>query len=291
MKKKEFKVMKMKKITIKIVSFLCALVIAITIVPVGNTAYADTQVTGTERENVEKYVMDVLDVYLCYGGSLGWNQKIFNYNARRQNDIAFMNAIEKLQSQKVKNKKVLEEHPYLGEGLYKYSTKTKSILKKTRQKLFGKYYKAPVDKHGYSIIATMPGEWSNKYDEKFGLAGIKYMFPLTLKGNYVRDDAPDVGDYLTSGKVSSVVATEDGYRVTMKYTTSVYYKPKKTTTIREYTVDLKTQGKSYVIKKIAMSKIKGYDNVKKYYHIEKVINELLEDEKILNKNMKKNGKL
>lgn len=250
---------RLKKIKKRLVAFLCIFCAVITIFPVKDTAYAAESVSAEEKEKVEKYIMDTLDVYLCYAGSFGWSQKMFDYGTKRQNDIAIMNCIEKMNSQRVKNRKLLNRFVYLGEGVYKYTNKTKSIIKKERKKLFGKYYKGSKDSCFEFVDFGM--QKNNDYSEDLMLWGIKYMFPILQIDNrnaYVIDDVADIGDYITSGKITNIEATDNGYKVKMKYTTNIYYHPKTTTTKREYTVDLVNSGKSFIIKSIEMSDIKGY---------------------------------
>ena len=86
----------MKKIKKRLVAFLCLFCAVITIFPAKNTVYASESVSAEEKEKVEKYVMDTLDVYLCYAGSYGWSQKMFDYGTKRQNDIAIMNLTKRL---------------------------------------------------------------------------------------------------------------------------------------------------------------------------------------------------
>ena len=256
----------MKKIKKRLVAFLCLFCAVITIFPAKNTVYASESVSAEEKEKVEKYVMDTLDVYLCYAGSYGWSQKMFDYGTKRQNDIAIMNCIGKMNSQRVKSTKLLNRFARLGEGVYKYTNKTKSIIKKERKKLFGNYYKSDDDACFEFIDFGLRKD--NDYSEDLGLWGIKYMFPIVQMGHkaYVIDDVADIGDYVTSGKITNIEAADNGYKVTMKYTTNIYYHPKTTTTEREYTVELVNRGKSFIIKSVEMSDIKDYKKPADIYH-------------------------
>ena len=216
----------------RIMMMLCAVVVAIsTVLGSGVTeVQAATKVSSSQKKQVKKYINHYLKSYLEYGAYLDWNPKTIKFDDKRKTDIviytlAFNN--ETFQSQYVYDDKYVSYS-----GIYKYSKKVKSVIKKRGKKLFGNSYKI---------------SFANA---KSNTNGLLYLLPKSMDGKVILQDACDTGDYYTKTKYQSIKKISGVYVVKIKmaeYCAEEYAGSKK-----EYTIKLKPHGNSFTIKSITM---------------------------------------
>ena len=136
------------------------------------------------------------------------------------------------QSQYVDNDEVRNKYSSYVGGVYKYSKKAKSIIKKRGKKLFGNSYKIS--------FATSK---NNSYSRW-------YLSPKSSDGKVILPNLYDTGDYGTKTKYQSIKKVSGVYVVKIKMLG--YCDGEPTGSKKEYTVKLKPHGNSFIIKSITM---------------------------------------
>ena len=225
----------------RIMMMLCAVVVAIsTVLGSGVTeVQAATKVSSSQKKQVKKYINHYLKSYLEYGVYLDWNSKTLKFNDKRKTDIAIYNLAfkdETFQSQYVDNDTVRDKYGSYAGGVYKYSKKAKSVIKKRGKKLFGNSYKI-----------SFANDKSNTND-------LLYFFPISMDGKVILPNAPDTGDYYTKIKYQSIKKISGVYVVKIKMAEycAEEYAAVPTGSKKEYTIKLKPHGNSFTIKSITM---------------------------------------
>ena len=225
----------------RIMMMLCVAVVAIsTVLGSGVTeVQAATKVSSSQKKQVKKYINHYLKSYLEYGAYLDWNPKTIKFDDKRKTDIviytlAFKN--ETFQSQYVDNDDVRSKYSSYVGGVYKYSKKAKSIIKKRGKKLFGNSYKI-------SFATSKNNSYSNLY-----------LSPKSSDGKVILPNIYDTGDYYTKTKYQSIKKISGVYVVKVKMAEYCAdgYGAEPTGSKKEYTIKLKPHGNSFIIKSITV---------------------------------------
>lgn len=225
----------------RIMLMLCAAVIVIsTVLGSGATeVQAATKVSSNQKKQVKKYINHYLKSYLEYGAYLDWNPKTIKFDDKRKTDIViytleFKN--ETFQSQYVDNDKVRDKYGSYAGGVYKYSKKAKSIIKKRGKKLFGNSYKI---------------SFANA---KSNTNGLLYLSLKSMDGKVILPNACDTGDYYAKTKYQSIKKISGVYVVKVKMAEYCVeeYGAELTGSKKVYTIKLKPHGDSFIIKSITM---------------------------------------
>ena len=219
-----------KNIIRKIVAFLCLAAMLVTALPTDCTVEAATKVSAGEKSKVKKKIQAIED-YLGYCVYLNWNSKNFKFDNKRKTDMAMYYVSDEKWSQYEDDTSKMYEKYNCYAGGYKYSKKTKSLIKQSGKKLFGNSYKLALET-----------EKKNEYKP--------YLYPLTSDKKYIKMNACDWGDYDTKFVYKSITKSSGGYIVKLKGTEYCVETP--TGRSKTFTIKLKKRGKSLIISDIKM---------------------------------------
>lgn len=218
--------MKKQNFIRKIVAFLCITVVLVTALPAGSNVEAATKVTASEKAKVKKTI-EPIESYLCQLVYMKTSPTSFKFDSKRKTDMAIHSLpYAKMDSELAGD--YWEKYGWYGGG-YKYSKKTKTLIRQRGKRLFGDSFKLSVAKH----------------NEK-GL----YFYPLTYDKKYIALNCFDWGDTNEELVYKSISKISGGYLVKLKVTETL--EEKSTGKSKTFTVKLKKQGKSLIINDIKM---------------------------------------
>lgn len=235
------KINEKKNLMQKILLVICAVTIVVsTVLGSGATeVQAATKVSSSQKKQVKKYINHYLKSYLEYGAYLDWNPKTIKFDDKRKTDIVIYTLTfnnETFQSQYVDNDEVRSKYSSYVGGVYKYSKKAKSIIKKRGKKLFGNSYKI-------SFATSKNNSYSSRY-----------LLPKSSDGKVILPNIYDTGDCFIKTKYQSIKKISGVYVVKIKMAEycAEEYGAEPTGSKKEYTIKLKPHGNSFTIKSITM---------------------------------------